>query len=197
MAKLKDLVITSRSDSDSTESHSSVSIEELRISKGASEIVRIFTDDAEQISTHYRETEAYRGYVKCLGGDDCPLCLAGLPPCPKIVLFVYSVKQNAVMSLTFSPNTDPHALCPQLLDIIDSSGENSVFVKINRINMYRWSVDIVKPSNSAIGTDIISRFTAKFPSTEQAVASVFKSMTAEEMKADDDIRRILETQGLI
>jgi hypothetical protein len=85
--------------------------------------LRLFTPDAVPVSLHYLNDPPFNGYLHC-GGEDCPLCQAGVRREERLLLPVYDMAARAVRVLPVSKNSSPGALLPQLQRATGVNGED-------------------------------------------------------------------------
>ena len=188
MAKLGDLI---------KQKTTTGALGEFKIPEGADVIGRVFTDDVANISLHYGETEALRGYFQCLG-EGCPFCLAGRKASPFFLLPVYNVAADSIQILRLAESTDPHALLPQVLSVLDDPKLEEKFQVFHRLDKYRYNIESrTAVDRRHIGAAHISVFTDAAESGKIDLTAIFPRPSREDMLAVDAIRLHLELTGKI
>lgn len=163
-------------------------LSELRIQVGATSLIRLFTDDAYQVSLHYGETPALKGYFHCLQVD-CPYCRAGKKLSNFFLLPAFSIESGTVQVLRLPESTEPYSLTSQILNALDDPHSESKVQVIRRLDTFRYSVEIRDISaNKKVGIEQISLFTDAAESGQLKLDTLFSRPSKEDMLADESVR---------
>lgn len=97
--------------------------------RGEPVMLRLFTDEYEDVSLHYENDDAVRGYLVC-PGRGCPLCHLGNAPQLSHLFAVYNFETRAVEVLRVPASLGPGSLFSQLRPLFMDPGVADKLVTI-------------------------------------------------------------------
>jgi hypothetical protein len=168
-------------------------LEQVRISQDETFLL-LFTSGSIRLSLHWVNDPEFRGFVHC-NGEDCLFCRIGNKNMNKLLLPVYSFDSNAVAVLPISDSMRPHALLPQIANILES-GKNlrKRLVLISKDRDHAFTVRTKKLPKDKRDEPIekIRRFKEGHDAGEIDLTAVFQTMSDYELKQLESVRQKLE-----
>jgi hypothetical protein len=171
-------------------------LEEVRLDLNERLLVP-FTTSVGQADTHYVDYPSLRGYVRC-GGPGCLLCRVGRQKETRDLLPVYDVLARAVAVLPVSPNLRPHALKPQLMDVLRKLKDSQrVLVAVRKLDRARYHVAILPlPEGADDGAAKIAAFLELFSAGGVDLADVYPKVSNDDLAAVPEIAAHLRARGI-
>jgi hypothetical protein len=151
-----------------------------------------FTADGKKVSVHYCREVEIQGYVLC-GGDGCVLCCAGRKRDERLLVPVYLPALDAVAVLPVSPSLRPHALMPQLVNVLRAGKPMIMFIKRNGD---RYTVATSELEQDADGREtVIQAFVDDYTAKRIDLSTVYMRIDNEQLAQVPDIARMLALKG--
>ena len=114
-----------------------------RVRLGSDEVVvYMFTSIAEKVDLHFCSEADINDYVLC-NGNGCILCQIGRNLDQRWLMAVYMPEARAVAVLPVSLSHRPHALLPQLMDVLKIPEPQVVFIRRGFAN-----ITVLRPGRS-------------------------------------------------
>jgi hypothetical protein len=156
-----------------------------------------FTTDVVPVTVHYCPDDEIHGYVRC-NGADCVLCRVGRKPDERYLFPVYVPAIRSVGVLPVSRSMQPHALLPQLLDVIQNSGHPAPIVLfIRREGMAKFFVTSGPLQDGVDSGDAkIKIFLERMREGSIDLQSVFNRLSNKQLAAVASISDSLRLKGI-
>lgn len=173
-----------------TEGSSNI-IAELFIQDGNNEMVKLMTEDVEQVKLHYEDKDdTFRGYFHCLG-KECPYCQARFKPIDYVLLPVFSVTQMKICVLRINKLLGPHRLLSSIAPFLTDPKISQMILTITR-EKNRYQVDAQSmPEYAAVGAEEVAEFVQRVEKGEVNTRSLYPTYTVDELRSVKVVRRKL------
>jgi hypothetical protein len=169
----------------------SQTLESIRISESESAILP-FTLEGVEVNVHYCPEQGL-GYVVC-NEEGCPLCAIGRKCEAKILLPAFDFSTGAVGVLPVSTVMTPHALLPQLAQVMRSETPNIVF--LTRVG-YKFNLTYRRSTkNEDIGTRAIQAFKERQNEEESDLTSIYTTLTNDALSDIPEISQRLKLKEI-
>jgi hypothetical protein len=151
-----------------------------------------FTADGKKVSVHYCTEPEIKGYVLC-NGEDCVLCRAGRRRDERLLVPVYLPAMDAVAVLGVSPSLRPHALMPQLVNVLRAGKPMIMFITRND---ERYTVSTGELGDDAEGGEaVIQAFKDDYAAKRIDLTRVYTRIDNEQLAQVPNIARMLALKG--
>ncbi len=156
--------------------------------------VILFSDDVEQVPTHYLELPELRGYVQC-NGPECPLCLAGKKQSTRILVPAFDLQTKKVGVLSMTDNRSPTSLLPQLAPFFENPEPAVAFITRENQKFYVETASL-KPGIYGGEREILAFSNAMDAGTVE-LAAIYPTYSNKELQGFPSIHEVLSLKGLI
>jgi hypothetical protein len=156
-----------------------------------------FTTSMCRVETHYVDSDAHRGYVRC-NGEGCLLCRVGRHRDTRDLLPVYDVVARAVAVLPVPPSVRPHALRPQLMPVLRrlKDGDDRLLLSVRKSG-YEYKVGTAPlPDDADDGAAAVATFQAAFDAGEIDLASVWPRLDDDTLAGIPEVASAMRAKGV-
>ncbi len=157
-------------------------------------IVYMFTSIAEKVDIHFCSEADINDFVLC-NGKGCILCQIGRNLDQRRLMAVYVPEARAVAVLPVSLSQRPHALLPQLLDVLKIPEPQVVFIRRGSREHYHVEARPI-PADCDAGERAISAFLAAYKTGTIQLDSVYSKISNEELARFTAIADRLRLKGI-
>jgi hypothetical protein len=151
-----------------------------------------FTADGVKVEIHYCPEPEIKAYVLC-NGPDCVLCRIGRKKDGRNLIPVYLPTTGDVAVLPVSPSLRPHALLPQLANVLKAGQPMLMFIT-RRQDRFTVSTRALEEDVDG-GEDVIEVFKAEFDAGRIDLASVYSRIPNEQLAMLPEVARMLALKG--
>jgi hypothetical protein len=154
-----------------------------------------FTTDVVPVKVHYCPEDEVRGYVQC-NEADCILCRIGRKQDERYLLPAYLPTLKTVGVLPISPNMQPFALLPQLLEALQVK-EARIVVFVRKLEWTKFTVTTAPLAITVdAGEPVIKAFMEKLDAGVVDLRSVFNRLSNSQLAAVAPIAETMRLKGL-
>jgi hypothetical protein len=152
-----------------------------------------FTASGESVDIHYCSETEINSYVVC-NGPDCVLCRIGRKKDPRLLLPVYLPIAGCVGILPVSQSFRPHALLPQILNVLKAEKPMVMFLTRDGAKYIVSTVDLPKDVDG--GEAVIKRFVEDYEAGLHDLTSVYPKIDNEYLANVPGISRSMSFKGI-
>jgi hypothetical protein len=152
-----------------------------------------FTPDGEEIDLHFCDEPEINNYVPC-NGPDCTLCRIGRKKEARMLIPVFLPTSGEIGVLAVSKSRRPSALFPQLMNIMKAGKPVGMFVSREGSKYVVSTFELGKDMET--GEAEIKRFLEKYEAGEVSLASVYPTISNEELADVEGIARMMALKGI-
>jgi len=168
------------------------SIELVRLDRNETPIIP-FTSEAVDAHLHYCQEPEIGGYIHC-NGRDCVLCRVGKKKDQRSLIPVYLPASASVGVLPVSPSLRPHALLPQLANVLKADNPMVMFVSRDGSRFIVSSRELSDDTDH--GESVIQKFKEDHEVGRVDLSAVYPRIENNQLAAISEIARLLALKGL-
>jgi hypothetical protein len=175
------------------DTESLMELERVRPSANETAII-CFTGDYSSVALHYCPEPDFNNFIRC-NEDGCILCKIGRKQDQRYLLPVYLPVEGTVGILPVSPSRTPHALLPQLINVLKAKKPQVCFLR--REGRYKFILSTI-PLNADIdaGESQIEQFNERFERGEIDPLSIYLQIDNDQLAEIPEIANMLRLKGL-
>ena len=167
-------------------------LERVRI--GSDEAAFIpFTAQGKKVNVHFCSETEINDYVIC-NGDGCVLCRIGRKPNEKLLLPVYLPAERCVGVLPMGRSYRPHALLPQILNVLKADREMVVFATREGPKYTISTTELPKDIDG--GETAIKRFLEELDAGLHDLSKVYLQIDNQQLADIEGIGKIMDLKGI-
>ena len=167
-------------------------LEVVRLGGNETAII-FFTAESVAVDVHYCSETEINGYVIC-NGPDCVLCRIGRKRDERLLVPVYLPAAGSVGILPVSRSLRPHALLPQIYNVLKSKKPMAAFITRDGAK-YSVSTVEIQPDIDA-GEIVIKRFLDDNIAGRHDLSAVFPRIDNEKLACVEEIGRMMALKGV-
>jgi len=178
---------------DFTASDNGSQLELVRLDRNETAFIP-FTTDGADVWVHYCQEAEISGYVRCNSGD-CILCRVGKSRDQRLLIPIYLPASKSVGVLAVSPSLRPHALLPQLANILKAGNKPMVMFASREGNKFNISSFGLQDDIDA-GEATIQKFKQDNEAGQIKLNSVYPQIENDALASVPEIAQLLELKGM-
>lgn len=148
----------------------------------------IFTHQAVKVQLHHLDSSEFKGHLRC-NGQSCVLCKAGYHTFPKVIYPVYNPLTHRVELLSVDESYELDSTLAKLRPLIKPGAMTAMLIKHTDFVFTIIERELLPSMTPDAG--VIERFLNEWEQGLLDLASIYKRMDNDELKAIPEVAMVL------